>query len=515
MEISARFNFDKLDHSQDTNPHLVVTLKAPVLDWVKKRPSLCVLPLVDLSGSMQGEKLNYAKKSLLKLVDHLQEGDVAGLVGFESRAHILVPPGPVSAQLKATLRKTIEDLHVRGGTNFSDGLLKAIEVVQDLDLAPKYLKRIIMFTDGEPTEGVTSPEQILKLMSTRRSSVTVSAFGYGSVGGGAYGGCDPDFLNRLSQEGEGNFAFVKDPDDALAAFGKELGGLLSTYATNLDIEVEPAGAHKVSRVVTNIEHEEDGVGTYNLSAPSILSEEVRHFVFETKCLAQPKAFPRATTIFNVRVTYSLLTEDGTRESKTVTTKARVQFVRPADASTVPVKEVDEIVSLHKMVRAQLDAEELAKKGQFQAATGLMTSVAQEAVTRGYLGLASAANQVGARFGSAGTYASSQGFLRSTSNATRTYGISSMDADAGEVFQHCSLKLDNNAMSSMTEAFTAPVAPTAPVTPASAKDASTPEDPQKEPFVFDPRDLRNLTPDYNVSARPILVAPPVGSGVRYK
>src|SRR6185503_21346737 len=100
----------------------------------------------------------------------------------------------------------INKLHTGGGTNLCDGMLKAVEAVQSLDLAPKYIKRVILFTDGQPTEGVTDQRMILNALSSNRTSVTLSAFGYGEVGNPShmYNGCDQDFLTKLSQEGAGN-----------------------------------------------------------------------------------------------------------------------------------------------------------------------------------------------------------------------------------------------------------------------------------------------------------------------
>lgn len=454
MEILARLNQEKLDHTKDNAAHLVVSLKTPTLDWITKRPALCVLPLIDLSGSMQGPKLEYAKKSLLKLIDHLQEGDVAGLVAFESRAHVLVPPQEVTADFKHVLREAVGKMHVMGGTNLSGGLLKAIEVIHHLDLSMKYIKRVIMFTDGEPTEGITNPDQILRLMDKSRGNVTVSAFGYGSDRGGITGSCDLKFLTKLSEEGKGNFAYVKDPDDALAAFGKELGGLLSTYATDLDIEIEPMNGHHITKVVTNVEAEEDGIGAYSISIPDILAEETRHFVFEAKLVEQNKAFPRASAVFGVKLTYSILLEDGRREVRSTETKARVQFVRPSDADKSPVRDVDEIVSLHKMIRTQLDAEELAKKGKYDVASLLMKDAADLATFNGYTHVAAAASEIQTRLGSQALYASSQGFLRSVANiGTRGYGSSAADEDAVFLMNDCNVVTSNALMDSMISAFT--------------------------------------------------------------
>lgn len=164
MEILARFSHDQVDHTQDSNIHLVVTLKAPTLDWMTKRPQLCVLPVIDLSGSMQGPKLNYAKQSLEKLVDQLQDGDYAGLIGFETRVHVLAKPQKVTAEFKDQLKITIRKLQVLGSTNFADAMVQAAREVERLDLPATFLKRIIMFTDGQPTAGITDTKQILKMV---------------------------------------------------------------------------------------------------------------------------------------------------------------------------------------------------------------------------------------------------------------------------------------------------------------------------------------------------------------
>lgn len=469
MEILARFPHDQVDHTQDTTTHLVVSVKAPTLEWITRRPQLCVIPVVDLSGSMDGAKLRYAKQSMLKLVDQLAEGDFAGLIGFESRVHLVVKPGPVTPELKDQLRTAISKLRTLGGTNFAEGMSRAVQEVQRLDLPSTFLKRVIMFTDGQPTEGVVDPKAILKMLENGRGSVTVSAFGYGDVGGGEYNGCDQDFLLKFAELGKGNYAYVKNPDDALGAFGKELGGLLSTYATNLVIEVEPANGHLVSKVVSNVEHTEDKVtGAIEIPVSDILCEETRHFVFEAKLSKQAKAFPRETTAFNISVSYSVLGEDGQRTTKTAEQKARVRFVRPADAAKVPNDAVMEIVNLHRIIRAQLEAEAQAKKGHYAAAEAHMVNIAQEVKTSGGVladRYAVAALNVSGRLRSKEAFQTGQGYLRSfASGGTRAYGTSSVDADAGADLVACNVSLSNSSQEQLADAFTsAPASPLA-VTP---------------------------------------------------
>jgi Ca-activated chloride channel family protein len=454
MEIQARFTHDKLDHSQDNTTHLVVSLQAPALDWVAKRPKVCVLPVIDLSGSMRGDKLAYAKKSAHKLVEHLQPGDVAGLAMFHDFARVIVEPAEVTAEHKDKLHQAIEKLHIGGGTNFADGLVQAVKVIQQLDLAPSYLHRVIMFTDGQPTIGITDNQAILKMLKGCRSRATVSAFGYGDEGGGVWNGCDQNFLGELATLGEGNYAYVKDPDDALAAFGKELGGLLSTYATNLIVEVEPAGGHQIKKVVTDIEHEEDVTGKVEIPISTILSEEARHLVFEVALAKQKNAFPRQSTVVSVRLSYATLTEGGSREAQSVTAKGQLRFVKPDEAQSEPHKDVDQIVALHQTIRAQLEAEKEADQGNYEIAAQYMEDIGVQIAARGHEGVAGAAKQMCFYMADAQQYTSNAGARRGFARGgTRSYGVSHMDHQTSVALADCNVSLSNSAQDQMGAAFT--------------------------------------------------------------
>lgn len=454
MDIVAQFSHDKLDFAKDNTPHLVITLTAPQHDWVKKRPALCVIPLADLSGSMRGPKLEYAKQSLHKLVDQLSPGDITGLIGFEARVHVLVEPGPVTPDFKAKMHKAIDALTVMGGTDLDAGILRALEVVNNLDLSPSFLKRVIMFTDGQPNQGIVDQSEILRRLTLNRGSVTVSAFGYGNLTDDAYGGCDQNFLQRFSSEGQGNYAYVKDPDDALTAFGRELGGLISTYGQDLVVEIEPENGHVLGKPVTEITVESNALGETEFKIPEILAEETRHFVFETDLKKQNKVMPRAFNIFKVKVSYSFLTEDGKRETRTVEATAKATFVPSGEEQKEPSKELDEVIAMAQLVRAQKEAEELAKKGDYKTAGQLMDVWEGRMDSRGHAGKAKMAQGVRRRLQNAQTYSDGQGYLRSMASAgTRAYGVSSMDADAQADLLSANVVLSNSSQRQVESLFT--------------------------------------------------------------
>lgn len=221
MKIDARLTFDKIRFDQDFDAHLVLSLTAPTVEQSEKRQAVCIIPVIDVSPSMQGEKMAYAKQSVLKLIDHLQAGDYCGLVEFSYSANVIAKPTKVTAASKDDLKRKVGDLRIGNATNIADALLTGLKLANDMDLPSEVITRVILFTDGQANTGVaTRSADILKLVEPNLGLASVSAFGYGTD-------ADQQLLANIAKNGKANYAFVRNPDDALSAFGKELGGLLS------------------------------------------------------------------------------------------------------------------------------------------------------------------------------------------------------------------------------------------------------------------------------------------------
>lgn len=453
MDLSANFDYSKLDHTKTNTAHLVVALTAPEVDWVSKRPKICVLPVIDISGSMEGDKLHYAKSSVRKLVEQLTPGDVAGLLVFDDRTDVLVKPGLVTAEAKAKLLKAVDGIRPRGGTNLASALTCALKQIQSLDLPPSITQRVILFTDGQPTTGVTDRGAILDLLGKNRLGSSVSFFGYGATSGSLWGGCDQDFLLELSNIGKGNYAYVQNPDDALSAFGKELGGLLSMYASDLRLILKPKGGHRVSKVVSDVPFEEDSVdGEVILDLGDILAEETRHVILECELQQQNKAFPRPTTAFDVKATFMRLTSEGGQEGNTSEAKAQVTFVRPSDAQSEPDPKLRETVTHHKFVRAQMEAEALAKKSDFEGAQRKILDFIPH-IPKDMIGLAGVAAASAHSFQSSANYATDMGYLKSIQlGVTRGTRLASSDSRAELALRSMDIGASNSAQDQWSATF---------------------------------------------------------------
>ncbi len=110
MKTTARLTHEKIRFDAPKELHLAVELRAPSVDWQKRRPPVCVLPVIDVSGSMQGAKLHYAKQSVMKLVDHLAPGDFFGLVTFTDEIATLAPPAEMTQPRKGALKAVVGQL---------------------------------------------------------------------------------------------------------------------------------------------------------------------------------------------------------------------------------------------------------------------------------------------------------------------------------------------------------------------------------------------------------------------
>jgi Ca-activated chloride channel homolog len=187
--------------------------------------------LIDISGSMdKGNRLGLVKSSLRILLDELREGDRVGIVVYGSRAEIRLEPTDISR--KESILAAIEGLHSNGSTNAHDGLQKAYQMARENYEAHK-LNRLILCSDGVANMGgSTKAEEMLEQI--RRASdkgITLSTIGFGM------GNYNDILMEELADQGDGNYYYVDQPDEAERVFRENLTGLLQTIARQVKVQV--------------------------------------------------------------------------------------------------------------------------------------------------------------------------------------------------------------------------------------------------------------------------------------
>jgi len=158
-----------------------------------------VTVVVDVSGSMSGEKIAQAKEALRQLLGTLSETDRFRLVAFSSAVRAESREWR-TADAAAVRRATrwIDDLDADGGTNIEAALQEAFRLESPRDRLPV----VLFLTDGLPSVGEESPERLAEMAERRAGRIRVFAFGVGHD-------VNTHLLDRLGQAGRGDTDYVE------------------------------------------------------------------------------------------------------------------------------------------------------------------------------------------------------------------------------------------------------------------------------------------------------------------
>ncbi len=171
--------------------------------------------VLDISGSMSGEKIRQARKALLDLLHTLSEKDRFRIVAFSNAVRPFnldwqeAAPGPL-----AEVREWVSRLEAEGGTNIGAALEEAFRLPSPGDRLPV----TVFLTDGLPTVGETSVDAITGAVQEKRGRMRVFAFGVGHD-------VNTVLLDRMSGEGRGSTSYV--------APGESVERALSLLATRI------------------------------------------------------------------------------------------------------------------------------------------------------------------------------------------------------------------------------------------------------------------------------------------
>jgi Ca-activated chloride channel homolog len=92
---------------------------------------------------------------------------------------------------------------------------------------------VILATDGDFNVGTTSDAELVSLVEEKRNSgVFLSVLGFGT------GNLNDSMMEKLSNKGNGNYAYIDSRDEARKALGEQVAGTLYTIAKDVKIQVE-------------------------------------------------------------------------------------------------------------------------------------------------------------------------------------------------------------------------------------------------------------------------------------
>lgn len=186
-----------------------------------------LLLVLDTSGSMEGEKIQQARKALDYILQNLNPGDRFNVVSFSTGVRQFAR-GLQPASQAEQARLFVDGLEAGGSTDINRALLETLAQVD-----PQRPTVVVFLTDGLPTVGETESQRILdNVRQAIGRNVQLFSFGVGYD-------VDTVLLDSISQENRGASAYVQPfeaIDEAVSDFYQKIA---TPVLSGLTLEVSP------------------------------------------------------------------------------------------------------------------------------------------------------------------------------------------------------------------------------------------------------------------------------------
>lgn len=185
-----------------------------------------VVAVVDVSGSMSGEKLVQAKAALEQLLGSLRQGDRFRLIAFENAVRRFAAEWTVATpENRRRGVDWVRSLEAGGGTNIAG----ALDDAYSLPPSEGALGVVVFLTDGLPTVAEQDPERIAARAEERRGEFRVFSFGIG-YDVNAY------LLDRLTERARGRTEYITPGGDIERAVGTLTSRIASPVLADVALE---------------------------------------------------------------------------------------------------------------------------------------------------------------------------------------------------------------------------------------------------------------------------------------
>ncbi|CAN6224583.1 unnamed protein product [Urochloa humidicola] len=203
------------------------------------RAPLDLVTVLDISGSMKGQKLQLVKRAMCFVIDQLGPTDRLSVVAFSATARRITRLARMSAAGKAAAKQAVELLVPESGTNIGEGLRVGAQVLS----ARRHRNAVgamILLSDGQDTflgqAGRTHASLVPPAFAIASAAATSSrpgpihTFGFGARH-------DAAAMHVVAAATGGTFSFVQDEAAVQNAFARCAGGLLSVAVQEARITV--------------------------------------------------------------------------------------------------------------------------------------------------------------------------------------------------------------------------------------------------------------------------------------
>jgi len=401
-----------------------------------KRAPIDLVAVIDKSGSMAGEKLDLVKKTLEFVLTQLKSNDRLSVVTYDTQVNLDFGLRNMDKEGKDFALEKIKSIQSGSMTNLSGGLMKGL--CQMIDRKEKNeVASVLLFTDGLANHGITSVDGIVAAMkdpkrfdgvsrdnerrglpphqqqpgrhqgwlSNIRSNInqqqaqsnqqqhqlfeedvelseappkknneigksadaTVYTFGFGSDH-------NPDMLTKISEAGNGMYYYIENEDKIAESFAHCLGGLMSTSAQGIQLQIQLEDGVHIKDVHTARPFEKlNNDKSIKIDIGDLQAEEKRDVVLQLTLDAVPQPFSTTPQqILTTQVDYFNVLTSQLGNSEAALAVFRPETIEPRKEENAH-REVGKQKARIRVTGAMRKATAAADAGNYEGARKMMAA----------------------------------------------------------------------------------------------------------------------------------------------
>ncbi|MGZ4115882.1 MAG: vWA domain-containing protein [Bacteroidia bacterium] len=203
------------------------------LTGTKEHVPLNISVVLDHSGSMEGDKLNYTKEALKYIINQLDSRDVLSIVLYDSDVEVFLQPQRLEDRKELLAR--VEKIASGSSTNLEGGIRKGYELVKNSKklIGSEMINRVLLLSDGLANVGMSDPESLSALTRDffEKDRISISTFGVGND-------YNENLMARMAMQGGGLYYFIHSPEKLPSIFNEELKGMSKLIAKNTVLKIK-------------------------------------------------------------------------------------------------------------------------------------------------------------------------------------------------------------------------------------------------------------------------------------
>ncbi len=200
------------------------------------RVPLNVSIVIDRSGSMQGEKIEAAKRAAKSAIERLRPNDTVSVIAYETSVNIVQPAIRIddnsdkAATTRQQILSAIDTITATGNTALFAGVSMGAGEIRKESRSGR-VSRIVLLSDGLANVGPSSPGELAELgTSLGREGICVTTLGLGLD-------YNEDLMSKLASASDGNHMFIDSVEALDHAYAMEFGDAMAVVAREIRLEI--------------------------------------------------------------------------------------------------------------------------------------------------------------------------------------------------------------------------------------------------------------------------------------